>query len=137
MRSPLLALALLGACRSQAPAPEVGPALSVWKFLAERYDSDRDGRISAAEYTRSARGFRQLDADGDGAVTLQDFDARFDGVPRQDAHELDEEFVYGEGGPEVGDPAPDFTLPTTKGAELALASFRGKKPVVLVFGSFT
>jgi EF hand domain-containing protein len=132
MRSPLLALALLGACRSRAPAPEVEPASPVWQFLAARYDADRDGRITAAEYTRSARGFRQLDADGDGAVTPHDFDERFDGVPRQD-----EEFVYGEGGPEVGEPAPGFTLPTTDGVELALESFRGHKPVVLVFGSFT
>lgn len=136
MRATFLALALLGACRSPAPAPGTsvssGPPSPVWQFLAARYDADHDGRITAAEYTRSARGFRQLDADGDGAVTLHDFDVRFDGVPRQD-----EEFVYGEGGPEVGDPAPEFALPATQGAELALASFRGKKPVVLVFGSFT
>jgi hypothetical protein len=33
---------------------------------------------------------------------------------------------------EVGDPAPDFTL-----SGVQLSSFRGKKPVVLVFGSYT
>lgn len=39
---------------------------------------------------------------------------------------------------EVGDEAPDFTLPTTdKAAEMRLASFRGRMPVVLVFGSYT
>ena len=38
----------------------------------------------------------------------------------------------------VGDPAPDFTLPDPSGSgEVTLSSFRGKKPVVLVFGSFT
>ncbi len=38
----------------------------------------------------------------------------------------------------VGDPAPDFTLPDPKGTrQVTLSSFRGKKPVVLVFGSYT
>lgn len=38
----------------------------------------------------------------------------------------------------AGDPAPDFTLPTHdhKGT-VTLSSFRGQKPVVLVFGSYT
>lgn len=38
----------------------------------------------------------------------------------------------------VGDTAPDFKLKTKDGdREVQLASFRGKKPVVLVFGSYT
>ena len=38
----------------------------------------------------------------------------------------------------VGDPAPDFSLPVVKGdGEIGLADFRGKKPVVLVFASYT
>ncbi len=38
----------------------------------------------------------------------------------------------------VGDIAPDFKLKTKDGdREVQLASFRGKKPVVLVFGSYT
>ena len=41
-------------------------------------------------------------------------------------------------GPDVGEMAPDFTLPTHDGTRaLSLRQFRGKKPVVLVFGSFT
>lgn len=39
---------------------------------------------------------------------------------------------------EVGQPAPDFTLKTVDGAaQMTLSSFRGQKPVVLVFGSYT
>jgi hypothetical protein len=39
---------------------------------------------------------------------------------------------------QVGDAAPDFTLKTPDGAtEVHLAAFRGQKPVVLVFGSYT
>ena len=38
----------------------------------------------------------------------------------------------------VGDPAPDFNLPTAdRQSSVALASFRGQKPVMLVFGSYT
>jgi hypothetical protein len=37
-----------------------------------------------------------------------------------------------------GDQAPDFTLRTAdKKGEVQLSSFRGKQPVVLVFGSYT
>ncbi|MGH9702932.1 MAG: hypothetical protein ACRD4K_06125 [Candidatus Acidiferrales bacterium] len=38
----------------------------------------------------------------------------------------------------VGDRAPDFSLPTyDHKSHVELASFRGQKPVVLVFGSYT
>ena len=38
----------------------------------------------------------------------------------------------------VGDMAPDFTLKTLDGDQtVKLGSFRGKKPVALVFGSYT
>lgn len=113
-------------------APDPAPEPPSWRFLREKYDADGDGRITRAEYTRSDAGFLHLDADQDELVTAADFDPRWDGTPRSLG-----EFVYGEGGPEVGEPAPDFELPTTDGARLSLASFRGKRPVVLVFGSFT
>jgi peroxiredoxin Q/BCP len=35
--------------------------------------------------------------------------------------------------PEVGQPAPDFTLPSTEGTDVSLSSFRGKQAVVLYF----
>jgi len=38
----------------------------------------------------------------------------------------------------VGDPAPDFSLPTAdRKARVRLSSFRRHKPVVLIFGSYT
>ncbi|MCD6342772.1 MAG: hypothetical protein J7L76_03215 [Spirochaetaceae bacterium] len=40
--------------------------------------------------------------------------------------------------PKAGDLAPDFTLSDISGKEsITLSDFRGKKPVALVFGSFT
>ena len=39
---------------------------------------------------------------------------------------------------EMGELAPDFDLPTPdKKSQVRLSSFRGHKPVVLVFGSYT
>lgn len=41
-------------------------------------------------------------------------------------------------GPQVGRLAPDFTLPKhDEDRSITLSQFRGKKPVVLIFGSFT
>jgi AhpC/TSA family len=38
----------------------------------------------------------------------------------------------------VGDPAPDFTLPTLDRKDtVRLSTLRGERPVVLVFGSYT
>jgi AhpC/TSA family len=38
----------------------------------------------------------------------------------------------------VGDPAPDFTLPLVKGkGAVRLSSLRDRKPVVLIFASYT
>ena len=38
----------------------------------------------------------------------------------------------------VGDPAPEFSLPTVdRKARVRLSSLRGHKPVVLIFGSYT
>ena len=33
----------------------------------------------------------------------------------------------------AGEPAPDFTLPDASGAPVALSSFRGRQPVVIIF----
>jgi hypothetical protein len=37
----------------------------------------------------------------------------------------------------VGTPAADFTLQTVSGEKISLSDYRGKKHVVLEFGSFT
>ena len=40
--------------------------------------------------------------------------------------------------PKAGELAPDFSLTDSSGTEsVTLSDFRGKKPVALVFGSFT
>lgn len=45
---------------------------------------------------------------------------------------------FGPGAPNVGDMAPDFSLADVKGENpIHLSDFIDKKPVALVFGSFT
>jgi peroxiredoxin len=45
---------------------------------------------------------------------------------------------HGEGTLKPGDPAVDFDLKRLTSSErISLSSFRGKKPVALVFGSYT
>lgn len=45
---------------------------------------------------------------------------------------------YDQQAPKVGDLAPDFELYDSSGENpLRLSDFRGKKPVALIFGSFT
>lgn len=145
MRRRLASIALLAcsACvtpqgsPAAAPAPALpaeaeSPALATWHFLREKYDQDGDGRITSDEYTRSRAGFRRLDADRDEVVSVADFASRWDGKPRSESR-----FQYGLGGPEVGDPAPEFELSTTRGERLSLASLCAERPVALVFGSFT
>lgn len=40
--------------------------------------------------------------------------------------------------PAAGEQAPDFTLATLDGKKkITLSSFRGNKPVILIFGSYT
>ncbi len=49
-----------------------------------------------------------------------------------------ERMMRDDGAPKVGDVAPVFTLKSLDGkSETDLASFQGKKPVLLFFGSYT
>jgi hypothetical protein len=130
----LLTVVLAGACAG--PRLRGNPDSAVWRYLQGRYDADHDGRLTRAEYSRSERGFRNLDVSGDGIVSALDFDPSFDEVLRGPWKSL-EEFEYGEGGPAVGELAPPLRLESTAGETIDLASFSGRKPVALVFGSFT
>lgn len=87
-------------------------------------DADRDGRLGTRELAAS---FERLDEDGDGVVSAEEMQGRAPARPDERAL------------PRAGDPAPDFELPLVKDPEKTrrLSSYRGKKPVALIFGSYT
>jgi hypothetical protein len=175
-----------------------------WQWLAARYDTDSDGRVTRREIPLSEADFDQLDLTWDGTLTSIDFDWSADGqlcrqketafallksvdinsdgrlspeelqalieqktrekgyldeedlerliyLPRvlkakseyktRDTHvlfQLDDEGKLPTNLPAPGDMAPDFELSAPDGARtVRLSSFRGQKPVVLIFGCLT
>jgi len=179
-----------------------------WDRLRARYDRNKDGRISAAEFDGPTGLFAVLDRDGDGAITADDldwsdntayarqlsfaqqfmrqgdtngdrklskeewsrlFEAAAKGKDSLDAEAvrrllytpppprppksagggmppkqvlllglLTGEIGSGAEGPRLEATAPDFTLQSPDGKKsLTLSDYGGKKPVALIFGSFT
>ena len=47
------------------------------------------------------------------------------------------EDMHFRGGPEPGQMAPDFDLPTTDGRRFRLSAYRGERPLLIEFGSLT
>ncbi len=80
---------------------------------------------------------RLLDMNRDRTVTETDLRAVFAALDNNDDG-LVEQGVEIDMPPGVGEMAPDFTLPLAEGGtEVTLSSFRGTKPVALIFGSYT
>ena len=136
----------------QDSSPE-DKAETVWEYLVLKYDSNGDARVSEEEYTRGAEHWKRLDKNADGFLDESEFASRGRRGGRRGAAGR-----RGGGGPrsqapKAGDKAPDFelvVLPTPKkegdGKKAAakskaefvkLSSFKGKKPVALIFGSYT
>ena len=114
-----------------------GGSASVWKYLAEQHDKNKDGKITKDEYNRGEDTFARLDRTEDGVLTAEDLAGRsgpFGSGPGQRP---------GDGlrgvAPIVGMVAPDFELTriTERSKTVKLSSFAGKKPVALIFGSCT
>jgi len=92
-----------------------------WEVLLEAVDDDDDGRLSAQELM----GFFDERGGGDQVLSMR-------GEASEQSRRPDSSGV-----PE-GEMAPDFSLePPDGGERVTLSSFRGKKPVALVFGSYT
>jgi hypothetical protein len=130
-----------------------------WKWLAGRFDADRDAVISRAEFTGPATWFDSFDKDRSGVITAADLDwsktsffqGKGKGERKAAKSSAGYEFswtkfkAFFDGdvgswceGPALNARAPDFTLPTPDSKKtMTLSDFAGRKPVVLVFGSFT
>jgi len=98
-------------------------------------DTDSDGDLQVTEITAL---FAKLDADKDAVLSEREMPARRPSRgrpanPRRNAQRPAEVV------PQIGEVAPDFELPYVEDMEktIKLSSFRGKKPVALIFGSYT
>jgi hypothetical protein len=113
-------------------------------FFFYLLDANSNGRVSGAEweafFARASRGKGYLTPDDlRQALQMPPMSKQAGPSPRM----LLKGLLCGElgspfEGPRVGQRAPDFALRTVDGKEtIRLADYRGKKPVVLIFGSFT
>jgi hypothetical protein len=117
------------------------------RYSFSRINRAADGRLTRAEWLR----FFDEAAGGKDHLTPDDLRAGLFGGPRprSTANNMPSPQVLVRGvfrgelgsmqeGPKINDLAPDFTLRTEDGkGSVRLGSLLGKKPVVLVFGSFT
>ena len=153
-----LGASLAPAAGGGAPASNESPKRPEAAALLERLDKNKDGSLDRSEVPEPmARRFEQMDRDGDGKLAASELEqarrlrrpgrpgdrpaSRPTTRPGDRPGEGITPAAKGERHPDtlkVGDVAPDFTLPDTTGKkEVTLSGFRGKRPVVLIFASYT
>jgi hypothetical protein len=129
--------------RPQPPQQPQGKRPSP-EMMLQRFDKNNDGKLSKEECPpQLARQFDQLDADKNGMLDKDELAKARPGNQRP-AGKPGEIITPAAKGERIADkleagmPAPDFTLPELHGTrEITLSSFKGKKPVVLIFASYT
>jgi len=103
------------------------------RFL-QMFDKDQDGKVSKDEFPGRDERFDRVDENQDGFIEKSEINKRPPGgggrPPGLPARE--------DKGPKVGDVAPSFKLASLDGKEeFELKTFKGARPVVLLFGSYT
>lgn len=123
---------------------------------AKRRDGDASGGLDVDELGDAIparlrrRVMRLLDGDDDGEVSMKELGAVYDELDtNQDGKLAASELTSGRRGgrpglrpvdeaPRAGSVAPDFTLPYKTGDRTeTLSTYKGRKPVALIFGSYT
>jgi hypothetical protein len=117
-------------------------------FVFARIDRNGNGKVTREELDAF---FRASDREGQGFLSLSDLQEAFAPPPTPPPGSgggpskatmirglFHEELGSLEPGPKLGEPAPDFALMTHDRQSLVTFSgYRGAKPAVLIFGSFT
>ena len=97
-----------------------------WGGLRSAIDTDADDALGDWELFAF---FESLDEDADGELNFD---------PESSWTEDGSPMTETSSGPAPGLPAPDFELPLDRGTEVVrLSSFKGDRPVALIFGSYT
>lgn len=109
--------------------------------LLKEFDKNKDEALDASELPQALNDYlASLDADKDGKLDQTEL-LKMRGRPGRKAGEIITGAAKGERYEdtlEVGDAAPDFTLADPAGKrKVTLSSFQAKRPVVLIFGSYT
>jgi hypothetical protein len=115
-------------------------------MLVSRLDGDTNGQVTMEELSRF---FERADREKTSFINAEDIlEALKDEEPLvPEQHPSDSQLLsmffsgqlgWFEEGPKLGDLAPDFTLEKhDQSGKITLSDFQEKKPVVLIFGSFT
>ena len=114
--------------------------------MITRFDKNGDGKINKGEMPEQmARFLGRADANNDGDITKAELTKMFENFRPGGARPGGGRERPGSGLPgstsgtaEEGQPAPDFKLKSLDGKrEVQLSTFAGKRPVALIFGSYT
>ncbi len=125
---------------SEEELTKVGTPERMARMMVRRLDLDEDGKTSLDDFNAL---FARLDADKSGVLEKGELKVesrrRRGGRRGQDSSEAAKGPTLGKGVPKPGEKAPDFKLPVLgkKQSTAQLSSFSGKKPVALIFGSYT
>ena len=114
---------------------DAGVARMASRFVIDILDADDDDELTVIEL-RAA--LAELDENKDGNLEEKEFWTRPRGRNGRGERNRGTGISLEEGVPRVREQAPDFKLPALGSDKTVhLASFTGKKPVALIFGSYT
>ena len=130
-----------GLITAQRPDNQRRRAAPTFEMIAERFDANKDGKVTREEAGGRERMFNRFDTNKDGVITKSDLAniSSRQGRRRRGGG-------GGRGGmfgsfpnakPAPGQIAPNFDLSTPDGETVSLGKLLYEKPVVLEFGSFT
>lgn len=120
--------------KQEQPAPKYE---SAWALISNEHDKNGDGKVTPREYPRGKERFKLLDRDQNGALTALDFVGK-DSRRNRGRNQRRRDRRIRTLAPKVGAMAPGFTLRTVDGKKKQrLSTYKGKKPVALIFGSYT